>query len=375
MLRMKKKKLINPIFRSTTAAAVVALTLVRFFDSTSGVIAAADQERDKIHAPTRTRDTTPLLGTAPIIIPDSSTQSAKPSQAPISTRATTASPSASPTTTVPETARPTLSLTASSIETDNSIGNDDGILDDDFVPPWLDNIDDIENEIENVATTASPSASPTTAVPETARPTRSPTASPIETDNSSGNDDGIIDDSGSGSGDVLCSTMLEEDSGETQPPPSRKRPNIIIMQPDDLPFLDEWTGPPNLPTDRFATNSFPYNNGQGLPNIEYLRLNGVQMMQAYAASPICASSRYSTITGKMPSRAASVRAQDVDPRNGVLAFVNNNSTRLQDIGDLHDCSEENLARSFQKDPEYKTAMIGASLNNESCTGVFYFCLL
>ena len=265
MLRMEKKKLINPIFRSTTAAAVVALTLVRFFGSTSGVIAAADQERDKIHAPTRTRDTTPLLGTAPIIIPDSSTQSAKPSQAPISTR----------------------------------------------------------------ATTASPSASPTTAVPETARPTRSPTASPIETDNSSGNDDGIIDDSGSGSGDVLCSMILEEDSGETQPPPSRKRPNIIIMQPDDLPFLDEWTGPPNLPTDRFATNSFPYNNGQGLPNIEYLRLNGVQMMQAYAASPICASSRYSTITGKMPSRAASVRAQDVDPRNGVLAFVNNNSTRLR----------------------------------------------
>jgi len=143
---------------------------------------------------------------------------------------------------------------------------------------------------------------------------------------------------------------------QVQARPAKTRPNIIIMQPDDLPFLDEWLGPPlsNIPND-LAENKFP--ESYGLPHIESLRMNGVQMLQAYTASPMCGTSRYSTITGKMPSRAASVRSNDVgtsdDPAIITLPF-----TKLEDIGDLHDCSEENLARSFQKDQDYKTAMFG-----------------
>jgi len=136
------------------------------------------------------------------------------------------------------------------------------------------------------------------------------------------------------------------------------RPNIIIMQPDDLPFLDEWSAPPNVPNDDGSvTNTFPDNGDYNLANIETLRLNGVQFMQAYAASPMCGTSRYSTITGKMPSRAASVRSK-YDSDSDDPAVVTIPTTKLEDIGGLNDCSAENLAASFQRDEDYKTAMFG-----------------
>jgi len=137
----------------------------------------------------------------------------------------------------------------------------------------------------------------------------------------------------------------------------QRRPNIIIMQPDDLPFLDEWTAPPNLPLDQDAEYKFP---AVGLPNIDSLRTNGLQMMQAYTASPMCGTSRYSTITGKMPSRAATVREKSVtgspDPSQVTIP-----TTKLQDSvdGTLKDCKEENLAVAFSNaNPPYRTAMIG-----------------
>lgn len=134
------------------------------------------------------------------------------------------------------------------------------------------------------------------------------------------------------------------------------RPNIIIMQPDDLMFLDDWTPPPNNPSSQNSENLFPDNDGNGLPNMETLRLNGLQMMQAYTASPVCGTSRYSTITGKMPSRAASVRNNaDVDSEDP--AEVTIPTTKLQDSDGQNDCSEENAAVTF-KNAGYKTGMIG-----------------
>jgi len=134
------------------------------------------------------------------------------------------------------------------------------------------------------------------------------------------------------------------------------RPNVIIMQPDDLPFLDEWTAPPNNPTDPTGPNPIPYNDGNGMQHIDSLRLNGLQMMQAYAASPVCGTSRYSTITGKMPSRAASVRDWAEDNTNDP-AVVTIPTTKLQDIDGQNDCSEENVANQF-KNAEYRTGMFG-----------------
>lgn len=81
-----------------------------------------------------------------------------------------------------------------------------------------------------------------------------------------------------------------------------KRPNIIIMQPDDLPFFDVWGPPPPNPSTPDQSINIP---SYGLPNIESLRLNGLQMMQAYTTSPMCGTSRFSTITSRYPSRALS----------------------------------------------------------------------
>merc|ERR1719387_2399445 len=76
------------------------------------------------------------------------------------------------------------------------------------------------------------------------------------------------------------------------------RPNIIIIQPDDLTHYTPWTPPSNAPNKSNRQYPFPQN---GLPNIERLRTGGLQMKQAYAVSPVCGTSRYATITGKYPS--------------------------------------------------------------------------
>ena len=163
----------------------------------------------------------------------------------------------------------------------------------------------------------------------------------------------------------LDSDCVLDDENSTEPPTSSKtetptfspnRPNIIIMQPDDLPFLDEWGPPPNNPGTPNSDNPFPNNYGNGLPNIERLRLNGLQMKQAYTSSPVCGTSRYSTITGKMPSRAASVRNK-ADSDSDDPALITIPTTKLQDIDGQNDCSEENLAATFQN-AGYRTAMIG-----------------
>ena len=80
------------------------------------------------------------------------------------------------------------------------------------------------------------------------------------------------------------------------------RPNVIIMQPDDLHIYDIWNPPPNNPDN---PNQSHVTSSYGLPNIESLRLNGLQMMQAYTTSAMCGTSRFSTMTSRYPSRAVS----------------------------------------------------------------------
>ena len=93
--------------------------------------------------------------------------------------------------------------------------------------------------------------------------------------------------------DVPSQSPTGENSDEPYDGPP---PNFIIMQPDDLQFFQEWTPPFTVKTN--ARVNFPDNDGNGLPNIDLLRTNGLQMMNAYTASPMCGTSRYSTITGK-----------------------------------------------------------------------------
>jgi len=132
-------------------------------------------------------------------------------------------------------------------------------------------------------------------------------------------------------------------------------PNVIVMQPDDLPFFDPWTSPTDNPTDP-VQNPFP-NGGDAyaLPNLERLRTQGVQMLQAYTASPSCGTSRYSTITGKYPSRSA--HGRDIFQNNEDRSSVTIPTTKLVDLNGQNDCSEENIAAAFQQNG-YRTGMIG-----------------
>ena len=152
----------------------------------------------------------------------------------------------------------------------------------------------------------------------------------------------------------VMASFADESTG--QGTSATNRPNIIIMQPDDLQFFDEWSPPPNNPYTPNRQVSLPTN---GLPNIDSLRLNGLQMKQAYTASPMCGTSRYSTITGKYPSRAATVRenANYYDYEEGEPGLVTIPTTKLEDVDGMNDCSKDNIAVQFQNNG-YRTAMIG-----------------
>lgn len=160
--------------------------------------------------------------------------------------------------------------------------------------------------------------------------------------------DGIPDATESG-----AATATSEIPAEIEETPSTasddnirpKRPNVIIMQPDDLPFYDAWGPPPNNPSTPNQNYELP---NYGLPHIESLRLNGLQMMQAYTTSPMCGTSRFSTITSRYPSRALSNEEGGDTPSNVIIP-----STKL--LGD--DCVKDNLAVQF-RDNGYRTAMIG-----------------
>jgi arylsulfatase A-like enzyme len=139
------------------------------------------------------------------------------------------------------------------------------------------------------------------------------------------------------------------------------KPNIIVMQPDDLQFYDDWSPPPNNPIAPSEMNPIPRSSDGNvlLPNMEFLRTNGLQMKQAYTVSPMCGTSRYSTITGKYPSRAASSRKinSDINLEGGVGRVIIPYTKLHDEPGQNNDCTEENLAVTFQNQG-YRTGMIG-----------------
>lgn len=150
---------------------------------------------------------------------------------------------------------------------------------------------------------------------------------------------------------VICIYFVS--NVEVKAEDTRPRPNIIIMQPDDFSFFDDWSSPPNNPNRPRKRVNLPIN---GLPNIEKLRNEGLQMMQAYAASPMCGTSRYTTLTGRYASRASSARAK-AKQNNADKAWVVIRTTKLEDINGMNDCSKDNIAATF-KSNGYRTSMVG-----------------
>mmetsp|Transcript_24567 Transcript_24567/g.52939 ORF Transcript_24567/g.52939 Transcript_24567/m.52939 type:complete len:1002 (+) Transcript_24567:237-3242(+) len=135
--------------------------------------------------------------------------------------------------------------------------------------------------------------------------------------------------------------------------------NFIIIQPDDMHFYEDWNPPAHLPwtSATYPGKEFPQNSN--LPWINKLRSDGMEMTQAYAASPKCGTSRYSTVTGRYASRSSNSRknAWQNDMFPSVASIPN---TKLKDVGqvvDGQDCSTGNIAQVFQKN-SYITGMVG-----------------
>ena len=99
------------------------------------------------------------------------------------------------------------------------------------------------------------------------------------------------------------------------------------------------------------------NNDTLLPHITKLQQNGLTMTRAYTASPMCGTSRYSTMTGRYPSRSANSRQRNAGQ---ALSQVTIPTTKLQDITTIDDgldCSVSNMAALFQSNG-YRTGMFG-----------------
>ena len=131
------------------------------------------------------------------------------------------------------------------------------------------------------------------------------------------------------------------------------KPNFIVMQPDDLPFLEAWTPPSHFDNANMILDP----DVTQIPNLQTLLSNGVQMMQAHTASPVCGTSRYSTITGRYPSRSSTAREEEF---GRVVGRVNIPRTKLLDVSAVpngNDCSLNNLAQTF-KTNNYATGVVG-----------------
>ena len=134
--------------------------------------------------------------------------------------------------------------------------------------------------------------------------------------------------------------------------------NFLIIQPDDMPFYEPWLPPAHLPwTGTYPGEFYPSNSN--LPWINKLRNDGMVMTNAYAASPKCGTSRYSTVTGRYPSRSAKARrsawSNNVHPVSATIP-----KSKLDDLNqvmDGDDCSHSNIAQVFSSN-DYVTGMVG-----------------
>ena len=136
--------------------------------------------------------------------------------------------------------------------------------------------------------------------------------------------------------------------------------NFIIFQPDDMRFYEDWSPPAHLPRgdDEYPGEEYPMYSK--LPWINELRNNGMMMTNAYTSSSMCGTSRYSTITGRYPTRSSVSREtswrRGTNPANVIIP-----NTKLEDIDDSikdgNDCSHGNIAQVFRKNG-YTTGMVG-----------------
>ena len=92
-------------------------------------------------------------------------------------------------------------------------------------------------------------------------------------------------------------------------------PNIIIVNIDDLPFLQQWSdyAPIGVELEGMKINydSFP------VPNMAKFLDEAVVFSRAYSGGPKCSTSRFSLLTGRQPSRSEEAVRKTLEESSGI----------------------------------------------------------
>eukprot|EP00930_Biecheleria_cincta_P035177 TRINITY_DN24214_c0_g1_i1.p1 TRINITY_DN24214_c0_g1~~TRINITY_DN24214_c0_g1_i1.p1 ORF type:complete len:1256 (-),score=115.94 TRINITY_DN24214_c0_g1_i1:366-4064(-) len=136
-------------------------------------------------------------------------------------------------------------------------------------------------------------------------------------------------------------------SPSSQSGSSSSQPNIIIFQPDDMPFYDLWQ-PPENPPSKNTRYDLP-----ALPHLSRVRSEGVSFTQAYVVSPACSPSRYATLTGRYAARSEYGREQTL-ASNSSARHTDTTVPNTKLTGD--DCT--NNIPSSLKAAGYRTGVAG-----------------
>lgn len=151
---------------------------------------------------------------------------------------------------------------------------------------------------------------------------------------------------------IIAILLANPVAAQLRQPQQQQRPNFIIIQPDDFEFLASWNPPPHFD----STGAFDLHPSL-IPHLTRLRSNGLVFHRAYAASPMCGTSRYSTLTGRYPSRSAYSRRDNSGVSVGRVVIPTTKLVDVPTVPDGYDCSRSNLAVLLRAQG-YRTGVTG-----------------
>ena len=150
---------------------------------------------------------------------------------------------------------------------------------------------------------------------------------------------------------IACFLWLWMIVAQAQRRPVTATPNILIFIIDDMPFLKNYEESAPIGTN-LQDHAVEYDD-YPTPNIDQFRNEAVIFPRSYCGGPKCSPSRYSILTGRMPSRSEWAATQTVAVGHG----ADGTDVEVFYIKISGNDSVYNLPRVLQ-DNEYYTGAVG-----------------